>query len=245
MKKLWDRSEIWFSVLMIVIYVVGNSNLDRLSDALGIEMVLTLPFDILLFALFVAFIRKNGLSGYYGLCAPKATAREMLYYLPLLLISTVNVWFGYVMNKHPLEGLVYFLAMIATGLVEELLFRGFLFRAMSKNNLRFAVILTSLLFGLGHIVNLINGSGAGTLETVCQIFYAVSIGFLFAAVLLKSRSLIPCMVSHAMFNSLSLFANEPMHEKYLIPILISLCVLSVATAIYYLKTARLEEKTEA
>ena len=245
MKKLWDRSEIWFSVLMIVVYVVGNSNLDRLSDALGIEMVLTLPFDILLFALFVTFIRKNGLSAYYGLCAPKATAREMLYYLPLLLISTVNIWFGFVMNKQPLEGLVYFLAMIATGLVEEVLFRGFLFRAMSKDNLRFAVILTSLLFGLGHIVNLFNGSGAGTLETVCQIFYAVSIGFLFAAVLLKSRSLIPCMVSHAMFNSLSLFANDPVHEKYLIPISISLCVLSVAAAIYYLKTARLEEKAEA
>lgn len=245
MKKLWDRSEIWFSVLLIVLYVVGNSNLDVLSESLGIEMVLTLPFDLLLLVLFFTFIRRNGLSDYYCLCAPKARAAEMLYYLPLLLISTVNIWFGIVMNKQPLEGLVYFLAMIATGLVEELLFRGFLFRAMSKNNLRFAVILTSLLFGLGHIVNLFNGSGAATLETVCQIFYAVSIGFLFAAVLLKGGSLIPCMISHAMFNSLSLFANEPVHEKYQIPIAISLCVLSAAAAVYYLKTAHVKENANA
>ena len=244
MKKLWERSEILFAVIFIAIYVLGCSLLDRASEALGTEMILTLPFLTVFIALILGFIKRNGLSEYYALRAPKTPARAMLYYVPLLLISTVNIWFGIVFNYPLGKGIVYFLGMIAAGVAEELIFRGLLFRAMSRNNLRSAVIFTSLLFGLGHIVNLFNGSESDLLAGICQVFYAVSIGFLFAAALLRSGSLIPCMVSHAMFNSLSVFANEPMHERYQIPITISLCVLSAAAAIYYFKGARTEEKHE-
>jgi hypothetical protein len=236
MKKIWDKSEVLFAVLFIIIYLTGNSLLDQASLGMGIEMVLTLPFDILLIAVMLVFIHKNNLNEYYGICAPKASMREMLYYLPLLLISTVNIWFGIVFNKPFSEGLVYFFAMIATGIVEEILFRGFLFRGMAKNNLRSAIILTSILFGIGHIVNLFNGKDVELLENICQIFHAISIGFLLVTVLLKGKSLIPCIITHSTFNALSAFANEPLHEKYQIPISVSLCILSLAAGFYYLKS---------
>ena len=238
MKKLWDRSEISLAVLFIVIYVMGNSLLDRASERLGIEMVLTLPFDLVLIAVMLAFIRRNGLREYYAICAPRTPARQMLFYIPMIVVSTVNIWFGIVFNKNFKEGLVYFLAMIATGITEELLFRGFLFRAMSRRNLRAAVILVSVLFGAGHLVNFLNGSGMTPLENICQVFYAVAVGFLFVAVLIRSGSLIPCMIAHAAFNALSVFANDPMQEKYQIPIALSLCVISLAAGAYYLREAR-------
>ncbi len=236
MKKIWDRSEVLFAVLFIIIYVFGNSLLDQASLGIGIEMILTLPFDVLLIAVMLGFIRRNKLTEYYGICAPKESMRGMLYYIPLLLISTVNIWFGIVFNKPFTEGLVFFFAMIATGIVEEIIFRGFLFRGMAKDNLRSAVILTSILFGIGHIVNLFNGKDVSLLENICQVFYAVSIGFLLVSVLLKGESLIPCMITHSTFNALSVFANEPMHEKYQIPIAVSLCILSLAAGVYYLKS---------
>ena len=133
------------------------------------------------------------------------------------------------------EGLVYFFAMIGTGVTEELLFRGFLFRAMSRQNLRAAVILVSVLFGAGHLMNLINGSGMTPLENICQVFYAVAVGFLFVAVLIRSGRLIPCMIAHAAFNALSVFANNPMQEKYQIPVALSLCAISLASGVYYLR----------
>ncbi len=235
MKKLWERSETAFAVLLIVVYVVGNSLLDQASAALGTEMVLTLPFDAALIAAMLAFAKKNGLWDYYGLCAPKTPARRMLFYLPMLIVSTVNVWFGAVPRKGFAEGAVYFLAMIATGVAEELIFRGFLFRAMSRRSVASAVALTSVLFGAGHIVNLVNGSGMEPLDNLCQLCYAVAVGFLFAAVLLRGKSLIPCMASHAAFNALSVFANEPAQERYLIPVSVSLCVISAAAGFYYLK----------
>ncbi len=235
MKKLWERSETAFAVLLIVVYVVGNSLLDRASDSLGIEMVLTLPFDAALIAAMLAFVNRNGLREYYGVCAPKVSARQMLFYLPALLVCTVNIWFGIVPRKGFAEGLVYFLAMIATGIAEELIFRGFLFRAMSRRSVASAVALTSVLFGAGHVVNLVNGSGMGVFENLCQLCYAASVGFLFAAVLLRGKSLIPCMTAHALFNALSVFANEPAQEKYQVPISASLCVISAAAGFYYLK----------
>ena len=75
MKKIWDRSEVWFAVLFIIIYVVGNSLFDQASLGIGIEMILTLPFDILLIAVMLGFIRRNKLTEYYGICAPKASMR--------------------------------------------------------------------------------------------------------------------------------------------------------------------------
>ena len=241
MKKLWDRSELLFALLFIGVYVAGNSLLDEASRSLGTEMLLTLPYDALLIALLLSFIRKNGLSAYYGVCAPRASARQMLYYLPLLLIATVNIWFGVVFNLGFIPGLVYFLGMIGTGITEELLFRGLLFRAMARNRLRTAIIVTSVLFGLGHIVNLFNGSGMTLVENLCQLCYAVSIGFLLAGALVKGRSLLPCMAMHAMFNALSVFANDPLQEAYQIPISVALCILSLAAAAYYLRTAKTED----
>lgn len=235
MKKLWQRSEILFAVTFIAVYVVANSLLDEASRGLGVEMALTLPFDVALFCLLLAFARRNGLGDYYGLRAPAASAKEMLYYIPLIAVCTVNVWFGVAVNKGPVDGAVYFLAMIATGLVEEMLFRGLLFRAMARRNLRSAVVLTSVLFGAGHAVNLVNGSGATPLENACQLCYAVAVGFLFAAVLLRGKSLVVCMIAHATFNALSLFANEPVIDRYQIPVSAALCVVAVGAGVYYLR----------
>ena len=242
MRKFWEQSELRFALLFIVVYVIANSFLNQASDSLGVEQAVTLPFNLALIALLLVFIRRNGLRAYYGLCAPKVPAARMLFYIPALLVATVNIWFGFAMNKKPVpDGVVYFVAMLATGVAEELIFRGLLFRAMEKTNPRAAIGLTSVLFGFGHIVNLFNGSGMDTLSTVCQVCYAVAVGFLLAGLLVKGKSLLPCIVTHSLFNALSLFANQPMFDQYEIPVAAVLCLLSLAAAIYYLKTAEKEK----
>ena len=49
--------------------------------------------------------------------------------------------------------------MLCVGFAEEVIFRGFLFRAMEKDNVKTAIIGSSVTFGLGHVLNLVNGSG--------------------------------------------------------------------------------------
>ena len=230
LEKLYKKSEVWFAVIFIVAYVVGDSFLIQASESTGMEMLYTIPYNLLLLGIMFAFIGKNHLTGYYGLNKVKCKASRLLYYVPLIVIATVNIWFGICFKMNMLASAVYFAAMIITGIVEEMLFRGLLFKTMSKSNVRSAIIVTSITFGIGHIVNLVNGNSADYVETICQIFYAVAIGFLLVAVLYVGESLIPCIATHSMLNALSSFSNEAVINKIQIPVSIILCVISAVSA---------------
>jgi membrane protease YdiL (CAAX protease family) len=132
----------------------------------------------------------------------------MLYYIPLLILLTANLWYGVAMNVSPLETALYILSMLCVGFLEEMIFRGFLFNAMAKNGVKSAIIVSSVTFGIGHMVNLFNGSGAEFLPNLLQVIYAVAIGFTFVMIFYKTKSLIPCIITHSIFNSLSAFSNE-------------------------------------
>lgn len=240
LEKLYKKSEVWFAVMLIVLYVIGNSILLQTSKLIGIEMIYTIPFNMYLLAIMLLFIKKNNLFQYYGINGVKCKPRAVLHYIPLIMISTVNIWFGICIKMDVLHSSVYFMAMILTGIVEELIFRGFLFKAMSKDGLISAIILTSLLFGMGHIVNLFNGNSNDLIATVCQLFYAVAIGFLLVSVLLVSRSIIPCMITHSLLNALSTFSNETALNEVQIYISIALCLISAVSAFLIFRNYRVE-----
>ena len=121
--------------------------------------------------------------------------------------------------------------MFCVGFLEEMIFRGFLFKAMAKDNIKSAIIVSSVTFGIGHIVNLINGSGAELLPNLLQVIYAMAIGFTFVIIFHKTKSLLVCIVTHGIFNGLSAFANEAAlsNSKQIITgVLITLIPLSYA-----------------
>ena len=79
---------------------------------------------------------------------------------------------------------------------------------MAKDQLRSAIIVSALTFGLGHIVNLFNGSGRDLPSTLVQIAFAVSVGFVLVLIFYHGRSLIPCILFHSANNALKVFAAE-------------------------------------
>ena len=119
--------------------------------------------------------------------------------------------------------------MINVGFIEEIIFRGFLFKMMAKESVKRAILASALTFGIGHIVNLLNG--ASTIPTLLQICYAVSLGYLFVIIFYKSKSLIPCIITHALINSLSIFNIETKISLYIIPIFLIIVPLLYA---YYI-----------
>lgn len=207
-KKLYKKSEIWFAVAWIIAYVVLASTGDNVSADLGIAKIVTLPILIVLSAIQYFFVRKNGLTEKYGLCKPQLPAAKMLYYIPLLVLLTTNLWYGVAMNMSPLETILYVLSMFCVGFLEELIFRGLLFQAMAKDGVKSAIIVSSVTFGIGHIVNLINGSGAELLPNLLQVMYAMAIGFAFVMIYCRTKSLMPCIITHSVFNGLSAIGNE-------------------------------------
>ena len=206
MKRLYEKKELLFSLLWICIYVVLFSLADNASKAMGTEKLLTAPLAVGLSVFLFLWIRRHGLNKTYGLCRADGAAKRSLWYLPLVLLVTVNLWGGVQRNLSAAESLLYVITMFGVGFLEELLFRGFLFRTLEKDNRKSAVAISSITFGIGHIVNLLNG--AEFVPTLLQILYAIAIGYLFTVLFYRTGTLLPCIVTHGVFNALSAFAAE-------------------------------------
>ena len=121
----------------------------------------------------------------------------------MILLIFVNFIGGVGINNTFFEILFYMLSMMCVGFLEEIIFRGFLFKMMAKDSLKSAIIVTTITFGIGHIINLFNG--ADLIPTLVQICYAMAVGYLFVMILIKSKSLWPCIITHSLLNSLSIF----------------------------------------
>ncbi len=208
LKKLYDKSKIWFAVAWIIAYCVLMSVGDSLSSWIGLEKSITALIGVLLSAILLLFLYKNKLFTDYGLCAPKTSLRAMLYYAPILVMLSANLWYGIALNCSIPEMVLYILSMLCVGFLEEIIFRGLLFEAMRKENVKVAVIVSSVTFGIGHIINLVNGSGAQLLPNLLQVIYATAAGFMFVMIYYKSKSLLFCIVAHGVFNAISVFADE-------------------------------------
>lgn len=236
MYQLYKKNELNFSLVWIIAYVVLFSIADNISTLIGIEKIITVPVCIVFILLILSFIRKYNLKKAYGLCSFKGSLKDYLYFIPLLLIMSTNLWNGITMNVSVLETVLYVLSMLCVGFIEELIFRGFLFKAMCKDNVKLAIIISSVTFGMGHIVNLLNGREL--ISTLLQICYATAIGFLFTIIFCKGKSLVPCIITHSVINSLSIFAVKDVSQAFNIITSIILCVVSVGYALWVLQRTK-------
>jgi len=200
--KLYEKNELLFAIFWIVLYTVSMGALRNLGDD-SPYMMLGL---IVISALMLLFVWKNGLLEKYGLSAWAKNNRSMLWFFPLWIIASLNLWGG-AAAKYPMPGQIYaIVSMALVGFAEELIFRGFLFKAMLKGgSVKTAVAVSSITFGIGHILNLFTGHEF--VETLVQVVFAVAFGFIVTMAFYKSGSLLPCILSHSLTDVFSLFAK--------------------------------------
>ena len=206
MKKLLERNPLGFALMWIGMYVLFFSVADGLSGMLGTEKSVTAPVSVAMTVWLLSWLKGQGKLGDYGVRKGEFSGKTYLYFLPLVLIVSTNLWGGVTLRYSLLESGLYVVSMICVGILEEVIFRGLLFKALCGEDLKWAVVISSVTFGFGHIVNLLNG--AELIPTLLQICYATAAGFLFTVIFLRSGSLIPCIVTHSAINSLSAFAGE-------------------------------------
>lgn len=220
-KKVFEKHETLFCILLIAVYVVSNS---LCVQSFGVadprSVVVNTALSVAL-ALLVFVLKRRE---YYGFCLPK-DPKKFLWFIPLVLIISVNLWSGVNLNHAPQEIIFHILTMLGVGFIEEVIFRGFLFRMMAKDNLKIAILVNSLTFGIGHIVNLING--ADLVPTLLQVGYATAVGYLFVTIAYRSGSIIPCIIAHSINNALSIFNVENELSAYVAPVF-----LMIAPIIY-------------
>lgn len=237
MKRLYEKSELTFAIIWIVIYCMLQSLANPLNEKIGTPYSASAVFCLLQAIFLFAFIQRNGLMKRYGLCKSFVPARRFLYYIPLMVLITGNLWNGVAVNYSLMGTVCSIVCMLCVGFVEEIIFRGFLFKAMAKDNVKSAIIVSSVTFGIGHLINLFNGSGMDLVNNLCQICSAIVVGFLLVTIFYRGGSLIPCIITHSAINTLSTFANETgiIPEKQIIHVLI-LIVITVAYTLILTRT---------
>ena len=207
MNKFYNKSELGFAIFWIVVYVVMASVADGISTTIGMEKSVTSIVLVTISVILLFWMIRNNLTERYGVFLPKYKAKYCLYYIPLVLMVSVNLWLGIKLNYSIMESILYIISMLCVGFLEEIIFRGFLFKAMSKDNVLSAIIVSSITFGIGHLINLFTGGGYSVVGGICQVFYAMAAGFLFVVIFYRGGSLIPCIITHGLFNALSCFMN--------------------------------------
>ena len=268
MTKLYKKNELMFALVWIAIYVVGTSLAEALCEALGVVKLVSAAFHLALTVILLLWVRRNDLTEKCGLFLPRYRLSSAWFFLPLVLVGLYKLFFSPAFRLSPMESVLYVVSMLCVGFLEEIIFRGFLFRAIEKENLtraiiissdarcfffississlerlpestsaisssassvKTAIIISSVTFGIGHIVNLINGQDLP--ETILQIIFAIIVGFALVVLFYKGKSLVPCIVFHSVFNSLSIVANDEAMLKTLGGPVTSAAILVAASAV--------------
>jgi len=105
------------------------------------------------------------------------------------------------------KGILFGISTLSSGVFEEILFRGLILGVLlhkyhkSKHGILKSVIISCLIFGLMHIVNIWTKDQTlrGTLN---QVYAAFSLGILYSAVYLKTKSIIILGGLHTVHNFL-------------------------------------------
>ena len=204
------RKELYGVLARILIYVIVMSNIETVCSNqpsnLALQIWRLIPAAVILVALLLGIARAKDFERLGFLQHTSFPWCETLFLIPMLIVATANLWNGAVMRYALLDTVWYIIAMLCIGFIEEILFRGYLLQLLLKRSIKVAVIVSSLTFGLGHIINLVNG--AEILPTFLQLIYALAIGVMLSVFVIKTERIIPCCIFHGVFNALAAFSNE-------------------------------------
>lgn len=176
--------------------------------------------SILALALMRFLNRKNGYRG--GL---KVYGRNLRDVWICIVIYTVVV-FGSIFASIaalpngfasiPAPTITSIIMAIYAGINEEILDRGMPLGLMMRNQpdskrIRAAVILTSLFFGVTHMINAIGA--ADIVPTIVQCIFAILMGLFFAAIYLRTGSILITIVIHMIYDIIALVLATAVGEE--------------------------------
>ncbi len=229
-----EQHPVWFvfilEVVIIFVYLLSGTvaTIMRLSNTALYGMA---NFGLAIIAVFLITImgwwRKIGFR-------PLFARRDWVYYLVPFIPMLINLIPGIqVINLKHL--LVILSVTLAVGFVEEAYFRGLMLTALKTTNAWMAILVTSLLFGLTHALNLL--AGKSPLEAAAQVLYALAIGVAFSALVVKKGVLWPLVIAHFLidFTNLLQVKNNLFSPQAQVIIVFTITVLFAAYGVWIMR----------
>ena len=204
--KFWNQLAIFIIALLAILSVreyFSHQLIEKGIDSYQTHTFLNIGANLLLILVSYYLIKRNGLTKIAGI---KGTQLKKWYLLifPLVYLVLVNAIFMDDPNMDLLLPNIGLLAIytISIGLSEELSIRGFLQSHLinefgkTKKNIVLSIFVSSLFFGLIHLINFDKGI-YGELSQVC---FATFIGVMFGTLLVVTKRLYPLIIIHALID---------------------------------------------
>ena len=237
MKTLYATKAVLHSLVWLAIYLVLNTITDNIAAARAIDfhMVSAIP-NLALAIICFWYVKRTGIAEEIGLATkPTERASVMLYYLPLLVLPFMNLLYGINTSLSAVEVALLLAMYSGVGFMEEIIFRGLMFKALDKKWNRYVVVaFISFTFAIGHIVSMA-AIGQSSIDTVFQIVNALVVGFMFMAVILASGNLTICVVAHILYNFL---ANISLVGKTRTEVVVATTVITTLYFVYLVYRAK-------
>ncbi|MBE6586481.1 MAG: CPBP family intramembrane metalloprotease [Ruminococcaceae bacterium] len=183
----------------------------------------------------------------YGVLNPlrRPFGKALLFCIPAALVVVNNmpilsmIWGdAYFVHGEPWYILWFALECLAIGLFEEAAFRGVALliiaekKRTTKKGLFMSIVLSSAVFGIVHLANLLAGASPGAV--FLQIGYSFLIGAMCSVILFKTANLWLCVILHAVYDFCGhLMPTLGAGHWWDTPTVIFTTVLAIATTVFY------------
>jgi hypothetical protein len=197
MLRFVERHPYWFvailEIIVIAVYLMAGTiaYVAHLPD-----QAITGIANSTLSVLVIGALSALGWWRAIGFTRP-AQPRHLFFFLPLFLPVLINLGVGLNVPS-PLRFVELLAIACLIGFAEEAIFRGLMLNALKARGRWQAAVITALLFGLSHSLNLLSGKSG--IAILIQIAYALAIGFAFAALVLKNGILWPLVIAHMLID---------------------------------------------
>ena len=210
-------ASILLTITMMLITIAGNAvvfanHVEKALDGGGqyggiYYLVLTLT-NIICIIIAVCLIKKHDWSfstfGFQSIISD--SAKKTLYFIPLIIEILFNVIAsGMNIQLSPLLILIIFIFTISVGFTEEMYYRGFVFKYLSRFGIKKAIIISSIIFGIVHLATAFRGDNM--LEVILRIFFAFMFGVVCAEIFCITRSLWSIIIFHCLHDFVSYVIN--------------------------------------
>lgn len=151
------------------------------------------------------------------------------------------------LTKILIEGFIYY---IGVAIIEELYIRGLLLNIIeklffgTKNPTVYAIISSSIIFGIGHIFGTL---GSSLLTIVCKVTWTIGLGFYLGAIYKKTNNLWLPIILHAIIDFCAwpfCFSTTPPYPEVSLWILLVIWLAFGGYGIFIMLNKKMESNTK-
>lgn len=239
MKKSYSQKHPYTAVILIGLLctfmtALGTAVPQIIGLDANVQIIVTTAFLIISIAIGIFIMKKSRfkISDYGFRKSKKDAYYKVWWYVPLLAVEILPIAIaGFSSEVTVLQYIILLFFTVAIGFNEEIYFRGLAFKIMEEKGRKKAIIWSSIIFGVLHLVNALNGKNA--LYLVLQMIFAFLVGFVLAEIVSISKSLWIVIIWHAAHDYISYITGEALDTTALIVLAIQVGILLVyATCIW-------------